>query len=95
MDKVLSEIKRISLSYKAIQKVILFGSRARGDHNEKSDIDLAVYADGEISGFRYDLETKIPTLLEFDITKMTEGLDPAFLEQVAKEGIVIYEKSGF
>ena len=25
------------------QKLVLFGSRARGDHTERSDIDLAVY----------------------------------------------------
>lgn len=32
------------------RKVILFGSRARGDFREKSDIDLAVEG-GDLSGF--------------------------------------------
>lgn len=77
-----------------INKIVLFGSRARGDNHDKSDIDLAVYADGDISGFIYDLETDVPTLLEFDTTQITDGLDSAFLNQIDKEGIVIYEKFG-
>lgn len=43
MDKVLNEISRIALDYD-INKVVLFGSRARGDNTPKSDYDIAVFA---------------------------------------------------
>ena len=39
--KVLEEITQLAVEYH-VQKVILFGSRARGDYWERSDIDLAV-----------------------------------------------------
>lgn len=39
--KVIEEIKAFAVKYD-IQKVILFGSRARGDYRERSDIDLAI-----------------------------------------------------
>ena len=41
-EKVIEEIQELAVEYK-IEKVILFGSRARGDYRERSDIDLAVY----------------------------------------------------
>ena len=40
-DRVLKEIWELAQQYK-IHKVILFGSRARGDYHKTSDIDLAV-----------------------------------------------------
>ena len=40
-DEVIQEICEIAEKYK-VEKVILFGSRARGDFRRTSDIDLAV-----------------------------------------------------
>lgn len=40
-DKIIMAIKDLAQRY-ALHKVILFGSRARGDNRERSDIDLAV-----------------------------------------------------
>ena len=48
MDKILEAICRIAVRYEQINKIILFGSRARGYNSERSDIDIAVYADGDI-----------------------------------------------
>ena len=90
--EVEQKIKELAARH-GLQRVVLFGSRARGDHERTSDIDLAVYAEGEISGFVYDLETQAPTLLEFDVTRMTDELESSFVKQVEIEGIVIYDKS--
>ena len=52
LDKVvLSEIIEISKKHSEINKVILFGSRARGDNGDRSDIDLAIYCEKSISEF--------------------------------------------
>ncbi|HHZ17076.1 MAG TPA: nucleotidyltransferase domain-containing protein [Peptococcaceae bacterium] len=45
MDKVIEQIKHMAQQYK-IKKIVLFGSRARGDYGIASDYDLAVFADG-------------------------------------------------
>ena len=42
MDKVLEKIEEISLQYK-IDKIVLFGSRARGDFSSVSDYDIAIF----------------------------------------------------
>ena len=49
-----------------IQKLMLFGSRARGDNRPKSDIDLAVQG-GDVAGFTDDVNEKARTLLFFDV----------------------------
>ena len=41
-DRVLRERSYFAQKY-SIEKIILFGSRARGTNAERSDIDIAVY----------------------------------------------------
>ena len=96
LDKiVLNEIIEISKKYSKINKVILFGSRARGDNGDRSDIDLAIYCEKSISDFIEDIENNTTTLLEFDFSDMKSVNDELFIEQVNKEGIIIYEKYWF
>ncbi|MBC5628164.1 nucleotidyltransferase domain-containing protein [Clostridium sp. NSJ-6] len=93
LDKiVLNEIIEISKKYSKINKVILFGSRARGDNGDRSDIDLAIYCEESISDFIEDIENNTTTLLEFDFSDMKSVNDELFIEQVNKEGIILYEK---
>ena len=53
-ERAFSDIISIAKKNK-IKKVILFGSRARGTHKERSDIDLAV-SGGNAGEFYSDLE---------------------------------------
>ena len=93
LDKViLNEIIEISKKHSEINKVILFGSRARGDNGDRSDIDLAIYCEESISDFIEDIENNTTTLLEFDFSDMKSVNDELFIEQVNKEGIILYEK---
>lgn len=91
--EVIQAIIDLAQSYHSIQKIMLFGSRVRGDHHRTSDIDLAIWSTESISEFVYLLDERVPTLLEFDISHMEEVEDSLFIEQVLKEGIVLYEKS--
>ena len=88
---VIQEIIRLA-EKNQVKKVILFGSRARGDNELKSDIDLAVYCDSDLSLFIEEIENTTHTLLEFDFSDMNNIVDDFFIEQVEKEGIVLYEK---
>lgn len=92
--RIINEIIDISKKYYGINKVVLFGSRARGDNELKSDIDLAIYCDGDLSLFIEEIENTTHTLLEFDFSDMNNIVDDFFIEQVEKEGIVLYEKCG-
>lgn len=73
------------------QRLVLFGSRARGDHHERSDIDLAVFGlDSTKAGqLRLALED-LPTLLSFDLVCVDKNTSPALLENINREGVILY-----
>ena len=61
--EVIEEIRNLAQKYD-IEKVILFGSRARGDFRRTSDIDIAVTG-GDFARFALDVDEETSTLLEF------------------------------
>ncbi|MDO4294156.1 MAG: nucleotidyltransferase domain-containing protein [Eubacteriales bacterium] len=88
-QKVLDEIKALARKYH-IQRVILFGSRARGDFHRTSDIDLAVLG-GDVNRFALDVEEETDTLLMFDIVDLGRSVQEELREAIEKEGKVLYE----
>ena len=62
--EVIEEIRNLAQKYD-IEKVILFGSRARGDFRRTSDIDIAVTG-GDFARFALDVDEETSTLLEYD-----------------------------
>lgn len=87
---VMKEINELAQKYN-INKVILFGSRARGDYKSRSDIDLAV-SGGDTVRFALDVEEGTSTLLFFDVVNLDGTVEKELLESIEKEGIIIYEK---
>ena len=88
--EVLGEICDLAEKYH-IQKVILFGSRARGDFKRTSDIDLAVEG-GEVESFALDIDEETTTLLEYDIVDLARKIQPELRESIEREGKILYEK---
>lgn len=88
--EVIEEIKKLAMKY-GVEKVVLFGSRARGDYKRTSDIDLAVKG-GDIPRFALDVDEETSTLLEYDIIDLEGSVQKELLESIMKEGSVIYEK---
>ena len=87
---VLDEIISIAKRYQ-IKRLILFGSRARGDFMRTSDIDLAV-SGGDLNRFVLDVEEETPTLLKYDFVDLDRKVQEELLRSIEKEGVVIYEK---
>lgn len=91
--RVIESIKQFGEKY-AIKKIVLFGSRARGDNSSKSDIDLAIYPSKEFTSkgsFASDIED-LDTLLKIDLVFIDENTDPQLIETIEKEGVVLYER---
>ena len=89
-ETVIREIRRLAEKY-GVRKVILFGSRARGDFRERSDIDLA-FAGGDAPLFALDVDEETSTLLMFDIVNLDEPAHPELLESIRRDGIALYER---
>jgi predicted nucleotidyltransferase len=90
---IISRLEEAILLYK-VSRVILFGSRARGDQNVRSDIDLAFDArdlsDSEWIAILNLLE-ETPTLLKIDAVRYNDASDD-LQTQIDQQGIVIYER---
>ena len=88
--QVIKEIFDFAQKYN-VAKVILFGSRARGDFKRTSDIDLAV-SGGNFDRFALDVDEETSTLLMFDIVDLDREMQPEVRESIEKEGVPLYEK---
>ncbi len=88
--ELIHELAGISIKH-SVEKLLLFGSRARGDHKERSDIDLAVYG-GNAAAFALDIEEETNTLLMYDIVDMNLPIQDSLRRSIEDEGILIYEK---
>ena len=66
------------LSNNGIKKIILFGSKARGDFNKKSDTDLAI--DNKLT---FDL------VGNYDIVNLKDNIDENLKQKIREEGIEI------
>lgn len=89
-QKVIEEIIDLAKKYH-VEKVILFGSRARGDYRKCSDVDLA-FRGGKANYFTLDVDGETSTLLEFDIVDLDKPVRSELLESIRREGIILYEK---
>ena len=88
--QVIKEITDFAKKYD-VKKVLLFGSRARGDFKRTSDIDLAV-SGGNFDRFALDVDEETSTLLMFDIVDLDREMKPELRKKKKKEGVVLYEK---
>ncbi|MBP1157480.1 MULTISPECIES: nucleotidyltransferase domain-containing protein [unclassified Paenibacillus] len=81
--------------YREIEKVILFGSRARGDAEERSDIDLAIQApEADLKTWMNILHSveDLDTLLLIDVIRLEEASSDLRLK-IESEGKMIYERN--
>ncbi len=92
MEQLYAQLAALARRYGA-RRLVLFGSRARGDNRRNSDIDLAVYGMPQENQARFwsDCED-LPTLLKLDISFIREGMDPAFLQNIEKDGVELMDK---
>jgi len=80
-----------------IKKVIVFGSYARGDATNDSDIDIVIDSDGKLNGMNFfiyadKLAKALP--VKSDIFESIEIKKPSSLyTRILNEGIVIYERA--
>ena len=92
-EKLVVKLKEIFEKYKEIEKVILFGSRARGDNKYNSDIDICIVGAGvmhlTLAKINMDI-SEINTPLSFDILSFNELNKEELIKNILKEGVVIY-----
>lgn len=90
-ERLAGEICRFARSA-GVEKIVLFGSRARGNNTERSDVDLAVYG-GDFDSFYWNIQENVHSLLMFDLVNVDEGVSRDLEEEIERDGIALYEKA--
>lgn len=99
---LLREIVQRVLSVGSPQKIVLFGSHARGDSTPHSDLDILIIEDSSLPRYRRAvpyLRALVGIFPEKDVVVWTpeevrqwENVPNAFVTAALKEGIILYER---
>lgn len=95
MEKILQQVTQICQSYDDVKKLILFGSRARGDHSLTSDFDVAVYLKSKSqrkTSLLHALD-EVDCLQKIDIVLVSDKTDSILLKQIERDGIILMERT--
>ncbi|WP_062109602.1 nucleotidyltransferase domain-containing protein [Bacillus niameyensis] len=93
--RFIDELQSYCKKNKHIDKVLLFGSRARGDYNRSSDIDLAIFTNQSSHTKQNIVEQAIhemSTPLKIDIVFMDRLTKEKMISNIRREGVVLYEQ---
>jgi len=94
-DKTLATIRHILTECPAVEKAILYGSRAKGNHRPGSDIDLTLIGD------RLDLNTLGELTAQLDESSIPYPVDlslwsridhAGLREHIERVGVVFYQR---
>ena len=90
--KFIERLKQLSF----VDEIWLFGSRARGDNQERSDIDLAILCkDAKDSDWLrvMDIVDNADTLLKIDCVRLgKKSLSKGLYNNILKDKVVLYAK---
>ena len=98
-DRTLKKIRDVLVRYPQVEEAVLYGSRARGDYKNGSDIDLTlrggdVLTHTILSRIANDLDDQLlPYTIDLSIFKNIRN--PEMLAQIKRVGIAFYKKQDF
>jgi predicted nucleotidyltransferase len=103
-DNLVRDIVRRIVQATQPDKIILFGSRARGDARPDSDFDVLVIKDSDEPGYRRDASLYLALagmnapvdLMVYTPEEVREwsAVPQAFVTTAIREGKVLYERKG-
>jgi predicted nucleotidyltransferase len=95
-DTDIQKIQRVFEAFPEVEKVILYGSRAKGNYKPGSDIDFTLIGNKLDLTITNSIEHKIDDLLLpylFDISIFEQISNQDLIKHINRVGEVFYEKS--
>ena len=93
-EAVIKELQDVFRRHANIRKVLIFGSRSKGDYRAGSDIDLAVIGEGVDYGQLLEILTEIDDLemlYSVDLLDYNKKIGTPLGEHIDRVGKVFYE----
>ena len=96
-EATIQRLQAIFTRYPQVQKAILYGSRAKGNFRNGSDIDLTLCGGPDLEiGVLYKIMDEIDDLLlphTVDLSLFHDLGDPELIAHIQRVGIPFYEKA--
>ena len=89
--EIFNDIIGVFKKFDSIEKVYLFGSRARGDFKDTSDIDLAIDSKSDVVLKLLGELEELICILTFDVVNINE-IGQKLKDNIERDKIIIYEK---
>lgn len=95
-ENTIERIKSVFSGHPQIGQVIIYGSRAKGNYRNGSDIDLTIKGEAVTLSELMKLETELDELLlpyKIDLSLLHKINDAEVIDHIKRVGVVFYEKS--
>jgi predicted nucleotidyltransferase len=96
LDKhIIDNINSIFANYSQVEKVVIYGSRAKGNYRPNSDIDLTFIGDNVDVSLLNNISWALDDLLlpyKFDLSVFRNISQDDLLEHIKRVGLVFYQK---
>lgn len=93
-EAVIKKICAVFASYPQIEKVLLYGSRAKGNYRNGSDIDMTICATDDMTlNLRHQIARDLDDLLlpyTIDLSILKDIDDPDVAEHIRRVGLPFY-----
>jgi predicted nucleotidyltransferase len=95
-DSTIQKIHAVLEDHQQVDQAILYGSRAKGNYKNGSDIDLTLRGDELTLNVLFKILEDIDDLLlpyTIDLSIFNDIEDPDVIEHIQRVGVMFYEKA--
>ena len=95
-DTVIERMNGVFSRWPGVERVMLYGSRAKGTYRDGSDIDLTIAGDTITQSHLLKIANELDDLglpYKIDLSLLRQIEDKALLEHIKLVGVVFYEKA--
>ncbi len=95
-DATIQKICTVLARFPQVDQAVLYGSRAKGNYKNGSDIDLTLYGGKDLTlNVLYKIMNDLDDLLlpyTIDVSIFNDISDPDVVEHIRRVGVTLYEK---
>lgn len=96
-ETTIHKIRGVFSKYPQVEKAVLYGSRAKGNYKNGSDIDLTLFGGEDLTlEVLYLIMNRIDNLFlpyTFDLSIFRKISDPDVIDHIGRVGVVFYERA--
>jgi predicted nucleotidyltransferase len=95
-DATIEKIRSVFARHPQVEKVVLYGSRAKGTFRNGSDIDLTLFGDDLTYEMLCRISRELDDLLlphSFDLSLFAHIRDADVVDHIRRVGVAFYEKT--